>query len=219
MKKRMLLLGLALMAGCSQLPVQAGEAPTPTLSLALDLAEGKEAVLEVDGKPWNVKLENSYLAFSSKEEGMLAFGSGPTTVLVTEDGGATWEKKDNIPEPGESEHQMVLCLAAAGQGRFVIGYRYWGDRGQEGNIFLTKDGAQTWQQVQMPIPKPAGIKFAYIEPVTFRQEGESLFLEICYRGDDTEGKRMEAHYEAVSEDGGETWELAGQEEMKFVPFE
>lgn len=178
----------------------------------------EEIILQIDDKPF-VKLENPHLAFFSKEEGMLVFGNAPTTVLVTEDGGTTWEKKDNIPEPGKSEHQMILCLAAAGQGRFVMGYCYWGTDGQEGNIFLTKDNAETWQQVQMPIPEPVGMTFAYIEPIRFLQEGESLVLELCYRGDNTEGQRMEASYKAVSKDGGETWELAEQEEMNFVPFE
>lgn len=78
----------------------------------------------IDEKSLDVKLENPHLAFSSKEEGMLVFGSSPTTVLMTEDSGMTWEKMENIPEPGKSEHQMVLCLAPAGQNLFVIGYRY-----------------------------------------------------------------------------------------------
>lgn len=195
----------------------------PEKPLFLRRTEGDDTwdavVLKVDERPLNMKLEDSHLAFSSKEEGMLVFGSAPTTVLVTEDGGTTWEKKDNIPEPGESEHQMVLCLAAAGQSRFVMGYRYWGTDGQEGNIFLTKDGANTWQQVQMPIPEPAGMTFAYIEPITFFQEEEALVLELCYRGDNAEGQRMETRYKAVSKDGGDTWELAEQGEMSFTPFE
>lgn len=182
-------------------------------------ATWEEVVVKIDGKPLGVQLENFYLAFSSKEEGMLVFGSAPTTVLVTEDGGTTWKKKDNIPEPGESEHQMVLCLAAAGQHRFVMGYRYWGTDGQEGNIFLTKDGAETWQQVKIPIPEPAGMTLAYIEPITFLQEGESLVLELCYRGDDVKGQRMEGKYKAASKDGGETWELAEQGEISLTPFE
>lgn len=248
MKKRILLLFvLIFVAGCSKAeekgpnPTEATSPPIDTVKidgmeyaisnpasypekpLFLRRAEGdsswEEVVLKADEKSLDMKLENLYLAFSSKEEGMLVFGSAPTTVLMTEDGGTTWEKKDNIPEPGESEHQMVLCLAAAGQGRFVMGYRYWGTDRQEGNIFLTKDGANTWQQVQMPIPEPAGMTFAYIEPITFFQEEESLVLELCYRGDDTEGQRMEARYKAVSKDGGETWELAEQGEISFTPFE
>ena len=150
---------------------------------------------------------------------MLVFGSSPTTVLMTEDSGMTWEKRENIPEPGKSEHQMVLCLAPAGQNRFVIGYRYWGTDGQEGNIFLTKDSAKTWQQVQMSVPEPAGMTFAYIEPITFLQEEESLVLELCYRGNDAKGQRMEGKYKAVSNDGGETWELVEQGEISLAPFE
>lgn len=270
MKKRMLLLFVLFVAGCSRISEETDEGPIPTLTVPsvleptggtadiednltegakplclveiagmeyaisnpkssteypvfLRRAEGdtawEEVVLKVGEKPLDVKLEDSHLAFSSKEEGMLVFGKAPTTVLVTEDGGITWEKKDNVPKPGESEHQTVLCLAAAGQGRFVMGYRYWGTDGQEGNVFLTKDGAETWQPVQMPIPETKGMTLAYIEPVTFRQEGESLFLKICYRGDNLEGQRMEAYYEAVSKDEGETWELAGQQEITFIPFE
>lgn len=172
MKKRMLLLlGLALMAGCSGLPVQAGEAPTPTptLSLVSDSTGGEEdmgsamdsqkqtekvnplCLVNIDGMEYAVcnpksypgsavflhraegdniwekvdlkvegsegirYLENPLLAFSSKEEGMLAFQKDVTMVLITKDGGMTWEEKKNIPEVGKSEHQMLLCLAAAEQ--------------------------------------------------------------------------------------------------------
>ncbi len=71
----------------------------------------------------------------------------------------------------------------------------------------------------MPVPEPAGMTFAYIEPITFLQEEESLVLELCYRGNDAKGQRMEGKYKAVSNDGGETWELVEQGEISLAPFE
>lgn len=164
-----------------------------------------------------------YIAFNSKENGMIIFGDDYMYIYVTEDGGQTWTSAENVPDIAKSVVGSIRCLTGCGENSFLIGHRYKGTP-ETGQLSLTKDNGKTWTKIELPAPPTGELEYRYSEPVGFRWEDEKLFLEMNANAEEpnteTENNRQRASYDLVSADGGLTWVLSQpQEALEFYPVE
>ncbi|MDE7211489.1 MAG: hypothetical protein K2O03_08625, partial [Lachnospiraceae bacterium] len=143
------------------------------------------------------------ITFADEQNGMISFGWWYTVLLVTGDGGETWEMTRTVPEPGMADHNRADCIINCGENRYLVGYRYL--TRPKGSIWLTKDNGDTWEQVEIAVPKTQET-FCYVEPVEASYDGERAILKMRMVLEDEHGVRSESFYDTVSKDGGETWE-------------
>lgn len=163
---------------------------------------------------------NPFITFTSTENGMIVLGGELSQIYITNDGGTTWFPAGSIPELGQSIHGGVYCVFGSEENHFLIGYRYKAGE-KEGNVYLTEDNADTWIQVELPIPKSKDMEYRYSEPLRFWQEEGTIFLEMLARANDPKRREEGEYYDCVayyvvqSKDGGATWELKSSEELDY----
>ncbi len=195
----------------------------PKTKLFLRRAEGAEfweaAVMEHVSE--NDAFNNPYIAFPSKENGMVIWSDEYACIYVTEDGGATWTLPESIPSPARSVVGSIQCIISCGEGRFLVGHRYKGTP-EAGQLSLTEDNGRTWKEIALPEPPTGELEFCYSEPLGFRQEDGKLFVQMRMYAEDTTMEkgdgwedRFEAYYNVVSVDGGLTWNL--EKLLDFYP--
>lgn len=181
---------------------------SPTGKLFLKRQEGDELwkarLLELECLLPYLEEMNPGIAFEDEEHGMLLFGWWYTVLLVTQDGGETWELTESVPEPGSVSHNRADCITNCGKNRYLIGYRYWTE--PRGSIWLTRDNGRSWEKVTIAIPETEET-FCYVEPVEFSYDGEIVSLTVCMHVEDETGQRSVIYYETISQDEGETWSV------------
>jgi len=134
------------------------------------------------------------MCFVDSSHGWIDIGfsgnSRPGKLLVTEDGGETWSWRGGP--------------VVAGAIRFVSAKDGWLAGGPDSNLYVTRNGGQTWQQVTLTPPQEVG---AATDATYFLPVFESVlrgFLAVNYSGSEGTPPRLGLY---ATEDGGRTWFL------------
>jgi photosystem II stability/assembly factor-like uncharacterized protein len=137
---------------------------------------------------------NGTLAFADELHGWMvldgsaaAFVSG--ALLVTSDGGRTWHDPPD-EEPGG---RGPILLVTPEEGWMV------GD-GNDFDLYVTRDGAKTWQKVSLPAPKEIQPTIYPTSDVPVFEDNKRGFVAVTYSGGDRSAAVLFA-----TEDGGLTW--------------
>lgn len=112
-------------------------------------------------------------------------------LLVTADGGRTWSWANSPGKPGR-----------AGDILFITTTDGWLSGGPEGKLYVTHDGANTWQEVTFQPPPQAGRAIYPTYGLPEFENGQDGFLPVTFSG--TAGVRSVLAMFATS-DGGKTW--------------
>jgi photosystem II stability/assembly factor-like uncharacterized protein len=145
------------------------------------------------------------LDFWDTERGVL-YGDavdGGLRIMRTDDGGATWTRvpEDALPAAGEGEGGFAAsgtCFIAGASGR---GWVSTGNA-DPSRVLTTSDYGRSWRAHHQPIRGGSG---AGLFSVSFRNAEHGVVFGGSLNPDDEPGPRV-----AVSDDGGETWTLAGE---------
>ena len=125
---------------------------------------------------------------------------GHFVILTTADGGETWQSQQTpIALPGEGAFAASgTCLAVRGNGEawFATG----GENGAR--VFHSKDGGKTWHATKVGM---GGSKSSGIFSLAFSDSKHGIAVGGDYQKP-AEGNRTSA----VTNDGGETWEVSGR---------
>ena len=164
------------------------------------------------GVTWTLQhaneLEDAFFngfAFWGQEAGALVGDplEGRMFLLLTEDGGETWERPDGsrLPafEPGE------YGFAASGTNIATFGREGLAvvSGGSAARVFLSRDRGRTWEILQTPIA--AGSPSSGIFSIAFRTPYDAVVVGGDYQEDRRTGGSI-----AISGDGGRSWTLAAE---------
>lgn len=143
------------------------------------------------------------MAFFDNQHG-IAIGDpvgGCFSFLLTSDGGNTWNKIpcDKLPEMAAGES----AYAASNTNIAIVGDEAWvATGGAVARVWHSKDKGQTWEVVETPIQH--GGKMTGIYSVDFWDEKQGIVF-----GGDWDKKESNTANKAVTQDGGNTWQLVG----------
>lgn len=141
------------------------------------------------------------MKFWNDQEG-LAIGDpidGCFSLLITRDGGDTWNKIpcDNLPSVAEGE----AFFAASNTNIAVHGDTAWVvSGGKRARLFKTTDKGVTWQAFETPIIEGDAMTGMY--SVAFRDQKNGVVF-----GGNWEDKPSNKGNKAITSDGGKTWSL------------
>lgn len=175
------------------------------------LAVGSPALMfrSVDGgQQWSVAYEEQHpaafydaIAFWDDQYG-IAMGD-PTgeclSIILTEDGGESWEKIpcDRLPAVGENE----AAFAASNSNIAIAGDQAWiVTGGGRARVFHSPDRGTTWEVYETPIVQ--GGKMTGIFTVSFYDQQHGIIF-----GGDWENQAQRTGNKAITADGGKTWTL------------
>ena len=125
--------------------------------------------------------------------------NGCLSVLITRDGGDSWQRLDcaRLPPAFEGE----AAFAASNTNISVYGSHTWLVSGvTKARAFYSSDKGRTWEAFDTPIVE--GGKMTGIFSVDFHNEQHGIIF-----GGDWEDKSMNTSNKAITKDGGRTWEL------------
>lgn len=163
------------------------------------------------GENWDIvykeALPGTYynsLKFWDEQEG-IAVGD-PTdaclSVIVTRDGGNTWEKLpcDKLPVSSEGE----AGFAASNTNIAVHGEHVWlATGGAKARVIYSADRGRNWQSAETPIAQ--GGKMTGIFSVAFLNDKDGIIF-----GGDWENQEGREKCKAITADGGKTWNLINE---------
>ncbi|MEL4307656.1 WD40/YVTN/BNR-like repeat-containing protein [Joostella sp. CR20] len=144
------------------------------------------------------------MQFWNDQEG-IAMGDptdGCLSVIVTRDGGKSWNKLncDVLPDGVEGE----AAFAASNTNICVLGDNTWiATGGKKARVFFSPDKAKTWQVFETPIVQGEATQGIY--SVDFYDEMNGFIIG----GDYTKPEESQAN-KALTTDGGKTWQLVAK---------
>ncbi len=152
------------------------------------------------------------VAFADPQHGWLNLtaNAGHTTtgtLLVTSDGGRTWRAAHDGP-PGGADPFLLVTPTLGWQ---VSSPNPWAGDDESGGLYVTRDGAKSWQQVSVPFPNEMLSAGAPIEsrPTDFYnalptfEDSEHGFLPVTYLAQQADGNSAIVLFETL--DGGQSW--------------
>ena len=143
---------------------------------------------------------SSRKALNSNDLAGLARGDemgGCLSVIITRDGGATWEKLSCSRLPGAEAGEGAF--AASNTNIAIEGDKAWVGT-TAGNVYFSPDKGKRWEVVKTPILSAGATQGIYT--MDFFSED----LGIAMGGDYTAPDGKEGN-KAITEDGGQTWKL------------
>ena len=190
--------------------IQAFDAQT-AIAMSIGSGDASKVFKTTDGgQNWILKNTNEYeegfydgMAFWNEHDGIL-YGDpvdGKFYVLLTRDGGETWQEvgRTTLPDNLEGEH----AYAASGTGISVAGNgnAWLGTGGAAARVFKTTDYGNTWTVSTTPVVSNSTSSGIFSVSFSDAQHG------IVVGGD---WQIREGVYDnvALTTDGGETWALA-----------
>ena len=162
------------------------------------------------GKDWELVYQENHpdvfydaMAFWDNQHG-IAMGDptdGCLSVILTSDGGNTWQKVscDNIPEAAEGEAAFAasntnIALASGGQAWMASG-------GKRARVYHSIDYGKQWTVYNTPIVE--GNQMTGIFSMAFYDDQHGFVI-----GGDWEQKDQSSKNKAYSTDGGKSWSLS-----------
>ncbi len=160
------------------------------------------------GKHWEIVYQENHpkafydaMVFWDDKEG-IAMGD-PTedclSVIITRDGGNSWEKLscDLLPKAAEGE----AAFAASNSNIAVYGHHAWiVSGGKKARVFHTADRGESWEVFDSPIVQ--GAQMTGIFSVDFKDDKNGIIF-----GGDWEKQANNIKNKAITMDGGKTWQL------------
>lgn len=132
-------------------------------------------------------------------------GISAVGVFRSEDGGATWEpKNDGVPspltEPDAARPEVGYCVHSIAHDP-AAPHRMW--RQDHAGVFRSEDGADSWQRIETGLP--AGFGF-----VMCRDHASGRLFTVPLHSDGNRIPVDGAFRAFVSRDDGDSWEVAGK---------
>ncbi|MUP47150.1 oxidoreductase [Gramella sp. BOM4] len=185
---------------------------------ALLFKTGDSGNMELVYKEEHEKVFYDAMAFWNDQEG-IAMGdptSGCISILITRNGGSSWNKLDceMLPEAAEGE----AAFAASNSNIAIVGNNTWIlTGGNRSRILFSPDKGKTWEVYDTPLIQGKPTTGGY--SLDFYDENHGIII-----GGDYTNPEGNTGNKAITEDGGKTWELVaeGQEpgyrsSVRFVP--
>jgi photosystem II stability/assembly factor-like uncharacterized protein len=185
---------------------------------ALLYKTGDSGSMELVYKEENEKVFYDSMAFWNDSEG-IAMGDpieNCLSIILTKDGGKTWNKIscDNLPASAEGE----AAFAASNSNIAIQGDKTWIlSGGIKSRIFFSPDKGETWKVFETPIIQGSATTGGY--SLDFYDENIGFIIG----GDYTKPEDNQSN-KAVTKDGGRTWKLVavGEEpgyksSVRYVP--
>lgn len=187
-------------------------------SPALLYKTGDSGAMELVYKEEHEKAFYDAMAFWNNDEG-IAMGD-PTndciSIIITRDGGKTWEKIscDVLPEIIEGE----AAFAASNSNIAIQGDKTWIlTGGMKSRIYFSPDKGKTWEVYNTPLIDGEATTGGY--SIDFYDENFGIII-----GGDYTNPEGNTGNKAISKDGGKTWKLIAEGEepgykssVRFVP--
>lgn len=126
----------------------------------------------------------------------------PDFLMLTDDGGMTWDTLPSRPEPSEWEFYYIYNVACSAPGHYVC--LILGPAGEE-LVAVTKDGGRTWERTKDPLP----VKARFVS-------GELCFLDADIGFWATTQQDKSHSVFARTDDGGRTWRLIHNDSIDGV---
>ena len=198
--------------GAEKLDFRDVDAIDERVAYALSIGPGEASCIykTVDGgRSWQLSFKNDdpkafldAMAFWNAQRGVAVSDSvdGRFVILLTSDGGKTWTRAPALGLPPALPNEGAF--AASGTNVAVFGTSHvWIGTGASSaaRVLRSKDGGRTWAVSTTPLP--AGPS-AGIFSIAFRDESHGIVVGGDYK------KEGEAVANAVTDDGGVTWQLA-----------
>lgn len=183
---------------------------------ALLYKTGNAGIMELVYKEEDEAVFYDAMTFWNDEEG-IAMGdsmNGCLSVIITRDGGNTWNKMpcSELPEGIEGEG----AFAASNTNIAVVGDKTW-IATTSSRIYFSGDKGKTWKIQETPILKDELTQGIY--SIAFYDEN----LGVAIGGDYTQPENNKSN-KALTEDGGKTWQLIAdgqipqyKSSIQFVP--
>ncbi|WP_335964498.1 oxidoreductase [Galbibacter sp. PAP.153] len=171
---------------------------------ALLYKTGNRGKMELVYQEDNEKVFYDAMRFWNDQEG-IAMGdptNGCLSIIITRDGGNTWNKLacEALPDGSNAE----AAFAASNTNIAIVGNNTWiATGGKKARIFYSPDKAKTWQVFETPIVQGEPTQGIY--SVDFYDEMNGFVIG----GDYTQPENNKAN-KAVTNDGGKTWKLVGE---------
>lgn len=158
------------------------------------------------------------MTFWNEKEG-IAMGdptNGCLSIIITRDGGKTWNKLpcELLPKTAEGE----AAFAASDSNIAVVGNKTWIiTGGMKSRVFFSPDKGKTWKVYETPLVQGEATTGGY--SIDFYDEKNGIIIG----GDYKNPKENEAN-KAITKDGGKTWALVAEGEnpgykssVRYVP--
>lgn len=185
---------------------------------ALLYKTGESGQMELVYKEEHENVFYDAMTFWNDEEG-IAMGDpvgNCLSIIITRDGGSTWEKIpcDQLPEAAEGE----AAFAASNSNIAVEGEKAWIiSGGMKSRVFYSLDKGKTWEVFETPIVQGESTKGAY--SVDFYDEQNGIMI-----GGDYTAPEGNTGNKAITSDGGKTWNLISDGEgpgykssIRYIP--
>ena len=144
------------------------------------------------------------MQFWNNEEG-IAMGD-PTdsclSVLITRDGGTTWNKVscENLPKVAEGE----AAFAASNTNLVIKGNETWmGSGGKKSRVFYSSDKGKSWKAFNTPMIQGQAMSGIFTADFYDAKNG-------CIAGGNYEKLNQNFGNKAITKDGGKSWKLTAE---------
>jgi photosystem II stability/assembly factor-like uncharacterized protein len=185
---------------------------------ALLYKTGDNGGMELVYKEENEKVFYDDMIFWNNEEG-IAMGDpteGCLSIIITRDGGNSWNKLDCSLLPATAEGEAAF--AASNSNIAVVGEKTWIlSGGNRSRVFFSPDKGLTWEVFETPLIQGAATTGGY--SMDFYDEENGVIIG----GDYTDPEANVAN-KAITNDGGKTWILIGEgkdpgykSSLRYVP--
>ncbi len=171
---------------------------SPARLRRIDLTTQEEKIVYTE---MHDKVFYDAISFWNTKEG-IAMGD-PTdeclSILITRDGGETWDKIpcDNLPKAFEGE----AAFAASNGNIAIVGDKTWIiSGGMKSRVFYSPDKGKTWEVFDTPIVQGSQTTGGY--SIHFHDSNHG----IVFGGDYTKPEENNRN-KAISKDGGKNWEV------------
>ncbi|QLE02078.1 oxidoreductase [Galbibacter sp. BG1] len=171
---------------------------------ALLYKTGDNGAMELVYREDHEKVFYDAMKFWNDKEG-IAMGdpiANCMSIIVTRDGGKTWNKISCDALPGIEEGEAAF--AASNTNIAIVGEKTWiATGGSKARIYFSPDKAKTWKVYNTPIIQGKPTQGIY--SIDFYDEMNGIIMG----GDYTKPDNNQAN-KAVTKDGGKTWQLVGK---------
>ncbi len=162
----------------------------------------------------NVSIIDEFCAsFWSTKSGALTIydsSSGETLIYFTDNSGKSWRKAESAPPKTSNWHDSLYCGAFLSSNIGFASYNFYSFPPNKPQIYLTLDGAETWEQLEITVP--ASVMTAYALAGTPFYDGSKINVPIELY--DANGVKTDEKY-YVSYDFGESWQFYAEEEEEL----